>query len=45
MDCGRIGVALFGATGYSGREAARLLAGRPFFRLAASFGGRKRTSA
>ena len=32
------GVALFGATGYSGREAARLLHGHPRFRLAAAFG-------
>lgn len=33
------GVALFGATGYTGREAARLIAGHPAFRLAAVFGG------
>jgi len=38
----RAGVALFGATGYSGREAARLLQGHPSFRLAAAFGGRER---
>ena len=38
-DNGREGVALFGATGYSGREAARLLHGHPRFRLAAAFGG------
>ncbi len=38
----RTGVALFGATGYSGREAARLLQGHPHFRLAAAFGGRER---
>ncbi|MEE9291629.1 MAG: N-acetyl-gamma-glutamyl-phosphate reductase [Acidobacteriota bacterium] len=37
-----IDIALFGATGYSGREAARLLAGHPSFRLAAAFGGRDR---
>ncbi len=36
------GVALFGATGYSGREAARLLHGHPHFRLAAVFGGSAR---
>jgi len=34
-----MGVALFGATGYTGREAARLVAGHPAFRLAAVFGG------
>jgi len=33
------GVALFGATGYAGREAARLIAGHPAFRLATVFGG------
>ena len=38
----RTGVALFGATGYTGREAARLLEGHPAFRLAAAFGGRDR---
>jgi N-acetyl-gamma-glutamyl-phosphate reductase len=38
----RAGVALFGATGYSGREAARLVQTHPFFRLAAVFGGRRR---
>lgn len=35
-------VALFGATGYSGREAARLLQAHPYFRLAAVYGGRDR---
>jgi len=35
-------VALFGATGYTGREAARLLLGHPSLRLAAAFGGRDR---
>jgi N-acetyl-gamma-glutamyl-phosphate reductase len=39
---GVAGVALFGATGYSGREAARLLQGHPGFRLAAVFGGPER---
>jgi N-acetyl-gamma-glutamyl-phosphate reductase len=38
-------VALFGATGYSGREAARLLHAHPFFRLAAAFGGPERDGA
>lgn len=38
----RAGVALFGATGYAGREAARLLAAHPAFRLGAAFGGRDR---
>lgn len=32
-------VALFGASGYTGREAARLLGGHPVFELAAAFGG------
>jgi N-acetyl-gamma-glutamyl-phosphate reductase len=36
------GVALFGATGYAGREAARLIATHPAFRLAAVFGGPER---
>ena len=40
-----IDIALFGATGYSGREAARLLAGHPSFRLAAAFGGLDREGA
>ncbi|MGH9750812.1 MAG: N-acetyl-gamma-glutamyl-phosphate reductase [Candidatus Polarisedimenticolia bacterium] len=39
------GVALFGATGYSGREAARLLAAHPHFRLRAAFGGPDRHGA
>ena len=39
---GRRGVALFGATGYAGREAARLLGAHPAFRLEAVFGGRER---
>jgi N-acetyl-gamma-glutamyl-phosphate reductase len=38
-------VALFGATGYSGREVARLLAAHPGFRLRAVFGGRERRGA
>src|SRR5438552_3838041 len=42
---GRAGVALFGATGYAGREAARLLQAHPRFRLAAAFGGRDRDGA
>ena len=42
MKTERRGVALFGATGYSGREAARLLAGHPAFALAGAFGGRER---
>ncbi len=42
---GHAGVALFGATGYTGREAARLLHAHPFFRLAAVFGGRERDGA
>jgi N-acetyl-gamma-glutamyl-phosphate reductase len=42
---GTIPVALFGATGYAGREAARLLASHPAFRLAAAFGGRDREGA
>ncbi len=42
MEPGRGGVALFGATGYAGREAARLLQAHPFFRLTAVFGGRER---
>ncbi|MCZ6695980.1 MAG: N-acetyl-gamma-glutamyl-phosphate reductase [Acidobacteria bacterium] len=42
MSDDTIDIALFGATGYSGREAARLLAGHPSFRLAAAFGGRDR---
>src|SRR5258707_374354 len=42
MGDGRRDVALFGATGYSGREAARMLGGHPSFRLAAAFGGRNR---
>jgi N-acetyl-gamma-glutamyl-phosphate reductase len=42
MQEGRRDVALFGATGYSGREAARILGGHPAFRLAAAFGGRDR---
>lgn len=42
MGIERIGVALFGATGYSGREAARLLHGHPTWRLAAVFGGPER---
>ncbi len=36
------GVALFGATGYAGREAARLLSAHPAFRLTAALGGRER---
>ena len=39
---GEIKVALFGATGYSGREAARLISAHPHFELAAVFGGRER---
>jgi N-acetyl-gamma-glutamyl-phosphate reductase len=39
MSAQRTGVALFGATGYTGREAARLLSGHPAFRLEAVFGG------
>src|SRR5260221_3881142 len=35
----RTPVALFGASGYTGREAVRLLAAHPAFRLAAAFGG------
>ncbi len=42
MDVGRIDVALFGATGYTGCEAARLLHAHPALRLAAVFGGRQR---
>jgi N-acetyl-gamma-glutamyl-phosphate reductase len=42
---GVAGVALFGATGYSGREAARLLQAHPGFRLAAVFGGPERDGA
>jgi N-acetyl-gamma-glutamyl-phosphate reductase len=38
-------VALFGATGYAGREAARLLAGHPHFDLAAAYGGPERDGA
>jgi N-acetyl-gamma-glutamyl-phosphate reductase len=38
-------VALFGATGYAGREAARLLGAHPALRLAAAFGGRDRDGA
>lgn len=45
MSSQRAGVALFGATGYAGREAARLLCAHPFFRLAAAFGGRGRDGA
>ena len=45
MSDGPSGVALFGATGYTGREAARLLHAHPFFRLAAVFGGRERDGA
>jgi len=42
MGSNATGVALFGATGYSGREAARLLQAHPYFRLAGVFGGRER---
>jgi len=45
MTIDRIGVALFGATGYAGREAARLLQAHPAFRLAAAFGGPDRDGA
>ena len=45
MASERIGVALFGATGYAGREAARLLHVHPAFRLAAAFGRRERDGA
>ena len=38
-------IALFGATGYTGREAARLLSAHPVLRLAAAFGGRDRNGA
>ena len=38
-------VALFGATGYAGREAARLLESHPYFHLAAVFGGPERDGA
>ncbi len=38
-------VALFGATGYTGRESARLLLTHPALRLAAAFGGRDREGA
>lgn len=36
------GVAIFGATGYTGREAARLLSAHPAFRLTAVLGGPER---
>ena len=39
MSIERTAVALFGATGYAGREAARLLHAHPAWRLAAAFGG------
>ncbi|HEV8700409.1 MAG TPA: N-acetyl-gamma-glutamyl-phosphate reductase [Candidatus Polarisedimenticolia bacterium] len=42
---GRAGVAIFGATGYAGREAARLLEAHPYFQLAAVFGGPDRDGA
>lgn len=42
---GRASVALFGATGYAGREAARLLERHPYFDLAAVFGGPERDGA
>ncbi len=42
MDSHTASVALFGASGYTGREAARLLAGHPSLRLVAVFGGRER---
>jgi N-acetyl-gamma-glutamyl-phosphate reductase len=45
MASEREGVALFGATGYAGREAARLLHGHPGLRLAAAFAGRDRDGA